>query len=556
MNNQNLTLKSELLMPAGSLDRLKTAILYGADAVYLGTPDMSLRTKSSFTLEEVVEGIEFAHQHGKKVYLTLNLFTHNKDVPKLDEYIKTIRKVRPDGLIIADPGVFQYVKKHAPELELHISTQANICSWLSVEFWKEMGASLCVLAREVTFKELEEIRHKCPDIKLETFIHGAMCMTYSGRCLLSNFMAERGANQGNCANSCRWNYKVHIRLKDGTETEVNLSEENQELFDFFLEEGYRPGEFLPFVEDERGSYILNAKDLCLMPKLDKYLELGIDSLKVEGRNKSIYYVAVVARAYRMAIDDWAKDPKNWSPKQYMKELETVPNRGYSLAFHEGRLTNHAHNYEEGRSLAEWEFAGIIQEITDDAFIVSVKNRLEAGDVLEFVPPKHRNTVLLRIYEFENAKNGKVTDKVHAGQKPLIRVPFSLFDHEDDIEELKKILPPMSIIRKERAMTEEEWNRIKLDKEALKIELNNGSTDRYIEKRDKLVEAIEEDSADRRLKTPRFGIEGCCGKGCNGCLVFWNDPAYSKARKLLAQKKQGEMFEQDMIDSNKIKGAIK
>ncbi len=542
----NRELKSELLMPAGSLERLKTAILYGADAVYLGTPDMSLRTKSSFTLEEVVEGIEFAHKHGKKVYLTLNLFTHNKDIPKLDEYIKTIRKVKPDGLIIADPGVFQYVKKHAPELELHISTQANICSWLSVEFWKEMGASLCVLAREVTFDELKEIRQKCSNIKLETFVHGAMCMTYSGRCLLSNFMAERGANQGNCANSCRWNYKLHIRLKDGTKTEINLNEKNQELFDFFLEEGYRAGEFLPFVEDERGSYILNAKDLCLMPKLDKYLELGIDSLKVEGRNKSIYYVAIVAKAYRMAMDDWVKDPDNWSPKTYMQELETVPNRGYSLAFHDGRLTNYAHNYEEGRSLAEWEFAGTIYEITSDAFIISVKNRIEAGDVLEFIPPKYKNTILLRIYEFENAKNGKITKSVHAGQKPLIKIPFSLFDHEDDIEKLKEMLPPMSIIRKERPMTEEEWNRVKLDKEALKIELNSGSWDKYTEKREKLVNAIKEALPERRLKTPRFGIEGCCGKGCNGCLIFWNDPAYAKARKLLAQKKQGEMLEQDMI----------
>ena len=205
--------KSELLMPGGSLDRMKTAILYGADAVYCGTPDMSLRTKSSFSLEELLEGIKYAHSHGKKVYLTLNLFSHNKDIQKLSQYIEAVDKLKPDGLIVADPGIFNYVKKHAPDLELHISTQANICSSLSVNFWKEQGASLVVLAREVSFDELNQIREDCPDIKLETFIHGSMCMTYSGRCLLSNFMSERGANQGSCAHSCRWSYKLKIKLK-------------------------------------------------------------------------------------------------------------------------------------------------------------------------------------------------------------------------------------------------------------------------------------------------------------------------------------------------------
>ena len=188
--------RSELLMPAGSLEKLKTAVLYGADAVYLGTPDMSLRSKSEFTLEEVVEGIEFAHKHGKRVYLTLNLFSHNKDISKLPDYVDTVKKVNPDGLIVADPGVFMFVKERAPDIPLHVSTQANVCSWQSVQFWENQGADLCVLGREVSFAELTEIREKCPDIKLEAFVHGAMCMTYSGRCLLSNFMAERGANQG------------------------------------------------------------------------------------------------------------------------------------------------------------------------------------------------------------------------------------------------------------------------------------------------------------------------------------------------------------------------
>ncbi|MDI6839066.1 MAG: U32 family peptidase, partial [Rhizobiaceae bacterium] len=280
--------RSELLMPAGSLERLKVAVLYGADAVYMGTPDMSLRTKSQLSLDDVKEGIRFAHEHGVRVYLTLNLFTHNKDVPKVAEYVEILKDVQPDGVIVADPGVFHYLRKHAPELKLHVSTQANVCSWLTVDAWKEQGAELVVLAREVTFSELTEIREKCPDVRLETFVHGAMCMTYSGRCLLSNFMAERGANQGNCANSCRWQYKVHLRLRDGTIKELEINEHNEGLFEFVLEEGARPGELMPIEEDSRGSYILNSKDMCLMPKLDDYLKLGVDSLKVEGRNKSPY----------------------------------------------------------------------------------------------------------------------------------------------------------------------------------------------------------------------------------------------------------------------------
>jgi len=537
-------LQSELLMPAGNLEKLKIAVLYGADAIYMGTPDMSLRTKSEFSLEDVVEGISFAHEHKVRVYLTLNLFSHNKDVPKLDKYIDTVRVVKPDGLIIADPGVFQYVKDKAPELELHVSTQANICSWLSVKFWQDQGAKLCVMARETSFEELTEIREKCPDIKLEAFVHGAMCMTYSGRCLLSNFMAERGANQGNCANSCRWNYKVHMRLKDGTVKELPLNENTMEMFEFLLEEGCRGGELMPIVEDDRGSYILNSKDLCLMPKLDDYLRIGIDSLKVEGRGKSAYYVATVARAYRMAMDDWAEDPDNWDARPYMDELSTVPNRGYTLAFHEGRLTNYAHNYEDTHTLTDWEYAGIIREIHDDAFIVEIKNSLFAGDVLEFLPPKSRRAVFLRMYEFENVKNGKVTQEIHAPGQTKIRVPFSMFKQED-VDWLKSVFTPYSVLRKERALTKDQWARLKLDEEASRLEQGAGSEIGYEKRRVELAEAVEEvldkRAVERKFKTPRMGTEGCCGRGCNGCMIFWHDPKYEKARKIMASKQQGEMI---------------
>ena len=532
--------RSELLMPAGNLEKLKIAVLYGADAIYMGTPDMSLRTKSQMTLEDVVEGIEFAHAHGKRVYLTLNLFSHNKDIDKLPQYVETVRKVKPDGLIVADPGVFMFVRSQAPELELHVSTQANVCSWQSVQFWQNQGASLVVMGREVSYKELVEVREKCPDLKLEAFVHGSMCMTYSGRCLLSNFMAERGANQGSCANSCRWKYKVHMKLRDGTVRELKLSEENMELFDFFLEEEQRPGELMQIVEDERGSYILNSRDLCIMPKLPDYLSIGIDSLKVEGRGKSPYYVALVARAYRMAIDDWYADPEGWDAESYMEELATVPNRGYTLAFHDGRLTNYAHGYEETSTFAEWEFAGLVDEVREDAFIVRVKNKLEAGDVIELVSPKLRAPIAIRLYEFEDVKTGKVFDVVNPGTQPQIRVPFSLFDREDP-ELLREHVPVMTVLRKERALTPAQWERLKHDAEAHDLELGRGDEGLYSRKNEKLQAAMDADQTKRSIKSPRLGTEGCCGRGCNGCTIFWYDDKYAKARELLARNEQGQLL---------------
>ncbi len=534
---------AELLMPAGSLEKLKIAILYGADAIYMGTPDMSLRTRSEFTLDEVVEGVAYAHAHGKRAYLTLNLFSHNSDIEKLPEYLETIRKVQPDGVIVADPGVFNFVKKAAPELAIHISTQANVCSWLSVQFWESLGADLIVLAREVSFDELKEIRAKCPDIKLEAFVHGAMCMTYSGRCLLSNYMAERGANQGNCANSCRWNYKIKARLKDGTVKEIELNEQTKELYDFYLEEEQRPGELLTLEEDDRGSYILNAKDLCLMPRLNDYLALGIDSLKVEGRNRSAYYVAVTAHAYRNAIDDWRRDPDNWRPDGYMRELAKIPNRGYSLAFHEGQLKHHAHNYEDTHTFSPWEYAGMIVEVTNDAFLIDVKNRMEMGDVLEFVPHTSRAPLLLRIYEFEDVRRKRTTttEGIHAGQQPLLRVPFAWFHEEDNIAQLQKDFPVYTVVRKERALTKDAWERLRLDKVALAAELGKAGEGEYQDKRKDLIDAIATQNAGVTFRTPRLGVEGCCGRGCNGCQHFWNDPRYARARELLKSKKQGTLL---------------
>ncbi len=528
---------SELLSPAGSFEKLKTAFLYGADTVYFGTPDMSLRVKSTFSLEEAIEGVKFARKNGKRAYLTLNLFAHNKDILKLENYIKHIKVIKPHGVIIADPGIFQYVKINAPELKLHISTQANTCSWTSVKFWQSLGANLCVLSRELSFKELIEIRKKCPDMKLETFIHGAMCMAYSGRCMLSNYLIDRGANQGSCANSCRWNYKIHMKIKDGSTHEIALTEANKELFDFFMEEKYRPGELIHIEENIRGSYLLNAKDLCLMPKLNDYLAIGIDSLKLEGRNKSSYYVGLVTRAYRYAIDEWYRNAEKWNYRKYMRELETLPNRGYTLGFHEGQLSNYTHSFCNPHSLAEWEFSGVIENVKDDAFYILVKNKLQAGDILEFIPPRSWKTILLRLYEFEVPETGKRLTVVQPGQTTTIRIAFTQFKYEDPAW-LKKHLPPLSIIRSEKSMTELEWTRLKHDKTAFKIELGANLNHIYQRQKNTIEDLSQQDNSQKRLKTPRIGTKGCCGKGCNGCLIFTYEPAFAQARLILSRRKQG------------------
>lgn len=514
-------------MPAGSLSKLKTAVLYGADAVYAGTPDLSLRTQSAFSLEELLEGVRFAHAHGVRIYLTLNLFTHNRDVEKLPEFVKTVRKVAPDGVIVSDPGVFHFLKEHAPELSLHVSTQANACSWLTVESWAKQGAELCVLAREVSFEELTEIRAKCPDIKLEAFVHGAMCMTYSGRCLLSNYLAERGANQGNCAQSCRWSYKVLARTKDGTEVEI--TPDNKDSFDFYLEEEYRPGELMKIEEDDRGSYIMNAKDLCLMGKLDDYLKLGIDSLKIEGRNKSEYYAAVTARAYRLAIDAWYADPDGWSPEPYLREIYTLQNRGYSLGFHDGRLGNIAHNYDRTDTVGGWLFAGSIERWEGDEMIFAIRNPLRVGSVIEFLAPGEIEPVRLRLYEFVNAKNGVVSDRANPGQGSAIRISADLF-HNEDLSALKELLPPMTVGRTEAVLDDD--RQAQLQGNLIAMDVERGL-------RDNTDERPTLKGRAHTGKTPAQGLDSCCGLGCNGCSMFWHDDKYAKARETLKAKKIGE-----------------
>ena len=437
--------KAELLLPAGSLVKLKTAILYGADAVYAGTPDMSLRTQSKFSLTDLKEGIDFVHDRGKKIYLTLNLYIHNEEAKKLPQFVQTLRELKPDGVLMADPGVFYYLKENAPELNRFVSTQANICSPQTVKFWQSMEAKLCVLGREVTFAEMKEIRQQCPDMLLECFIHGAMCMSYSGRCLISNFMADRSANMGKCAHCCRWHYKLHLRLKDGTIKEIEINDENAKAFEFLLEEDFRPGEYYEIVEDEHGGYILNSKDMCLMPRLNDILDININSLKIEGRNKTEYYAGTVARAYRQAIDDYYANPVKWDYKKYMKDLYALQNRGYCLGFHDGKLTNISQNYEYTRTLGEWLFAGSIVEWQEDDAIFEIRNYINSGETIEFLIPNTLANLALTLAEFEDAVSGEITPKVSAGEGKKIRIRPHRWPKP--VSQIKKLLPQYVIARK-------------------------------------------------------------------------------------------------------------
>lgn len=459
--------KAELLLPAGSLVKLKTALLYGADAVYAGTPDMSLRTQSKFTPEDLKEGIDFVHQQGKKIYLTLNLYIHNEEAAKLPQFIATLRELQPDGVLVADPGVFYYLQQHAPELKRFVSTQANICSGQTVKFWQSMGASLCVLGREVTFAEMQEIRRQCPDVLLECFVHGAMCMSYSGRCLISNFMADRSANKGKCAHCCRWHYKMHLRLKDGSVKEIDINEDNARAFEFLLEEDFRPGEYYEVVEDEHGGYLLNSKDMCLMPRLNDILGIGMDSLKIEGRNKTEYYAGTVARAYRQAIDDYYENQQSWDYTKYMSELYALQNRGYCLGFHDGKLTNISQNYEYTRTLGEWLFAGSIVEWQGDDAIFEIRNYINSGEVIEFLIPHTLENFHLQMDEFEDAVSGEITPRVSAGEGKKIRIRPHVWNM--DIAEVKKLLPQYTIARKKQGLKGENndmYQRKKTEFEAL------------------------------------------------------------------------------------------
>lgn len=353
--------KVELLAPVGNMEKFKMALHYGADAIFLGGKMFNLRAGSNNLSDEELEyAVNYAHERGKKVYVTLNVIPHNQELDLLPEYVKFLDRIGVDGVIVADLGVFQVVKENT-NLSISVSTQASNTNWRSVKMWKDLGARRVVLAREISLDNIAEIRAKVPDIELEVFVHGAMCMAISGRCLLSNYMTGRDANRGDCAQACRWKY--------------NLVEET------------RPGEYMPVYEDEHGTYIFNSKDLCTIEIIDKILDLGVDSLKIEGRMKGIYYVANAVKVYRDAIDSYYSGNYEYNPK-WLEELESTSNRSYTKGFYLEKAGVESQNYNDRNSYSQTHqlVAKVEEKLPNNEYILAIRNRLLVGEKLEVVSP--------------------------------------------------------------------------------------------------------------------------------------------------------------------------
>ena len=373
--------KTELLIPAGSLDVLKTAVVYGADAVYIGGEAFGLRAKAkNFTTKEIREGIAFAHEKGVKVYITANILAHNDDLTGVEEYFEELKETRPDALIISDPGVFEIAKRILPDMEIHISTQANNTNYGTYLFWHRMGAKRVVSARELSLAEIKEIRSRIPeDMEIESFIHGAMCISYSGRCLLSNFMTGRDANQGACTHPCRWKYSI-------------------------VEEK-RPGEYMQVYENERGTYIFNSKDLCMIQHIPEMMDAGIDSFKIEGRMKTALYVATVARTYRKAIDDYNKDPELYQANMewYRSEIGKCTYREFTTGFYFGKPDSTTQIYDNNTYVKNYTYLGTIEAVDEKGFArIEQKNKFTVGETIEVMKPDGRNleAVVKAIYDEE------------------------------------------------------------------------------------------------------------------------------------------------------------
>lgn len=377
--------KPELLAPAGSLSKLKIAIIYGADAVYVGGEEFSLRVAAeNFSPEELKEGVEFAHERGKKVYLTANIIPHNEDIAEYEAFLRKYMDTGFDAVILSDLGMFQLTREIAPNLEIHISTQANNVNYKSAETWHKMGAKRVILAREMSFEEISEIRQKTSkDLELEAFVHGAMCISYSGRCLLSNYMTNRDSNLGACSHPCRWKY--------------------------YLMEETRPGEYMPVFENERGTFIYNSKDLCMIEHIDKLIESGLDSFKIEGRVKTEYYLATVVKAYRDAIDKYFENPENFQfEKKWLEEIKKVSHRDYTTGFFFGKPGGTEQNYETSSYIRNYELLGIVEGYDEKTRMLSVvqKNRFFKGSEVEFLRPQG-DFVKIRIEYMENSDGEEI-----------------------------------------------------------------------------------------------------------------------------------------------------
>ena len=405
--------KPELLIPASSLEVLKTAVVFGADAVYIGGEVFSLRAKSkNFSMEDMREGISFAHAHGAKVYVTANILAHNGDLDGVEAYFHELKEIGPDALIISDPGVFQIAKEVCPEIEIHISTQANNTNYRTYRFWHSLGARRVVSARELSMDELRELRANIPeDLEIETFIHGAMCISYSGRCLLSSYFTGRDANQGACTHPCRWKYAV-------------------------MEET-RPGEYLPVYENERGTYIFNSKDLCMVEHIPELVEAGIDSFKIEGRMKTALYVAVVTRTYRQAIDDYLKDEALYRSRMeyYKEEIAKCTYRQFTTGFFFGKPDHDTQIYANNTYIKAYTYLGLIGDRRDDGFYgLEQRNKFSVGEKIEVMKPDGRD-VEVSVRAMTDEEGQPMESCPHPKQKIYVDLgielsPFELLRRKD------------------------------------------------------------------------------------------------------------------------------
>ena len=406
--------KPELLVPAGSLEVLKVAVLYGADAVYIGGDLYGLRAKAkNFSGEEMKEGIAFAHKYGKRVFVTANITAHNRDLEGVRKYFLELKEIGPDALIISDPGVFSIAQEVCPEIEVHISTQSNNVNYATYQFWHKLGVKRVVSARELSIDEIREIRHNIPDdLEIESFVHGAMCISYSGRCLLSNYFTVRDENIGACTHPCRWKYYI--------------VEEN------------RPGEYLPIEENERGTYIFNSKDLCMIGHIPDLVNAGIDSFKIEGRMKTALYVADVARTYRQAIDDYFTSPELYESRKeyYMQEISKCTYRQYTTGFYYGSTTHESQIYDNNTYVKGYIYLGIVQEVDGDGYAaLEQRNKFCVGDTVEIMKPDGEN-LPVTVEKMLDEKGRDIGSCPHPQQK--IKVLFSEAPEAMDIIRIQNI----------------------------------------------------------------------------------------------------------------------
>lgn len=399
--------RPELLIPASSLEVLKIAVIYGADAVYIGGEAFGLRAKAkNFSMEEIREGIAFAHAHDVKVYITANILAHNGDLDGVREYFAELREIKPDALIISDPGVYMIAKEVCPEIERHISTQANNTNYGTYRFWYEQGAKRVVSARELSLAEIKEIRANIPDdLEIETFIHGAMCISYSGRCLLSNYFTGRDANQGACTHPCRWKYAV-------------------------VEEK-RPGEYLPVYENERGTYIFNSKDLCMIEHIPELMESGIDSFKIEGRMKTALYVATVARTYRRAIDDYKQSPELYREHMawYQEQISNCTYRQFTTGFFFGKPSDEAQIYDNNTYAKEYTYLGIVGERNEEGlYRIEQRNKFSVGECIEVMKPDGAN-ITVTVQRIVDEEGNDMESAPHPKQVLYIDLgqPLAMYD---------------------------------------------------------------------------------------------------------------------------------